>query len=128
MRCPRVVVGGVWGAGVFGCRREHRRPDTTMQPMLACTTRLRSRARTAGNGRILDWTVTADPDGDTWEYSHLHPDGRLGHTAPAACFEHRRDVPTGGGEEGFAPAIHASNKASGSFPGWCRSSSNANVY
>lgn len=52
--------------------------------------------RAAGNGMILDWTVTTDPDADTWEYSHLHPDGWLGRTAPAACLEHRSDVPTGG--------------------------------
>ena len=52
--------------------------------------------RAAGNGMVLDWTVTVNPDGDAWEYSHLHPDGRLGRTAPAACLEHRPEVATGG--------------------------------
>ena len=52
--------------------------------------------RAAGNGMILDWTVNTCPDGDFWEYSHLHPDGRLGRTAPVACLEPRSGVDTGG--------------------------------
>ncbi|WP_432422427.1 hypothetical protein [Rhodococcus opacus] len=59
--------------------------------------------RSAGHGHILDWTITAHPDADRWEYAHLHPDGTLGRTATAACL-HGRKVRTGGdGQMGLRP-------------------------
>lgn len=53
--------------------------------------------RAAGNGHVLEWSVRPDPDADAWEYSHLHPDGSLGRTAPPGCLTERMaSIATGG--------------------------------
>lgn len=51
------------------------------------------RRRGTGEGFVLDWTVTADPDGNPDEYGHCHPHGQLGRPAPAVCV-HRLGLPT----------------------------------
>lgn len=53
--------------------------------------------RGAGSGGVLTWAVVSDPDGEVWEYSHLHPDGTLGRPVPPTCVAGRvPEVPTGG--------------------------------
>jgi CRISPR type IV-associated protein Csf3 len=53
------------------------------------------RKRSSGYGHILGWTVTAHPDAETWEYSHLHRSGKLGRTTPPACLTRCPDVAAG---------------------------------
>lgn len=60
--------------------------------------------RSAGHGDVLDWTVTAEPGAEQWEYAHLHPDGTLGRTTPHRCLDGRGDIATGGaGQMGIRP-------------------------
>ena len=60
--------------------------------------------RGAGNGHILSWAITEHPAADPWEFAHLHPDGSLGRTAPAACLHDYGAVQNGGeGQMGLRP-------------------------
>lgn len=43
------------------------------------------KGRQHGEGRVLRWTVIPDPDGDVWQWGHLHPDGSVGRPCPEAC-------------------------------------------
>lgn len=59
--------------------------------------------RSQGEGHVVRWEVWADPDGEEWEFGHLHPDGALGRPAPAGCVA-GRDVPHAGvGAAGIRP-------------------------
>ena len=49
--------------------------------------------RSQGEGHVLRWDVRAEPDGNRWEFAHLHPDGSLGRPTPNGCFADR-PVPT----------------------------------
>ncbi|ABH00655.1 conserved hypothetical protein (plasmid) [Rhodococcus jostii RHA1] len=60
--------------------------------------------RGAGNGHVLSWEVAEHPAADLWEFAHLHPDGGLGRTAPAACLRDHGEMRTGGdGQMGLRP-------------------------
>ena len=50
----------------------------------------KSRAR--GEGTVLRWDVTPEPDADPWDAGHLHPDGSLGRPVPASCLTGRDAV------------------------------------
>lgn len=53
-----------------------------------------------GEGHVLSWEVTPAPDLDELTAAHLHPDGTLGRTTPAAC--HARLTPADDGGRGRA--------------------------
>lgn len=74
--------------------------------------------RASGHGRILNWDVTETPDADPWEFAHLHPDGRLGRTAPAMCLHDRGVIDHGGhGTMGLRPPyMHPDRRASVLLP------------
>nr|WP_301851018.1 hypothetical protein [Rhodococcus pyridinivorans] len=60
--------------------------------------------RASGHGLVLEWEITPEPEADPWEFSHLHPDGSLGRTAPAECLRGRSEIPHGGhGHIGLRP-------------------------
>ena len=75
--------------------------------------------RGAGNGHVLSWKITEQPDVDLWEFAHLHPDGRLGRTAPAACLHDRGEIRAGGeGRMGLRPPyMHPARRGSVRLPG-----------
>ena len=60
--------------------------------------------RASGHGLVLDWSIEPDVDADRWEFGHLHPDGTLGRTVPAACLGGRESIVHGGvGRMGMRP-------------------------
>lgn len=60
--------------------------------------------RASGHGMVLDWSIEPTPCADRWDFAHLHPDGTLGRTAPAACLAGRTAIVHGGsGRMGLRP-------------------------
>jgi CRISPR type IV-associated protein Csf3 len=59
--------------------------------------------RSHGEGHVIGWDVTADPNLDPWTASHLHPDGTLGRPTPPACLAGRSVVDGGRGTAGLRP-------------------------
>ena len=74
--------------------------------------------RASGHGLILDWEITPNPAGDRWDFTHLHPDGRLGRTAPAACLREHPFIDHGGlGQIGLRPPyMHPARRAAVMLP------------
>jgi len=60
--------------------------------------------RSSGEGRVLSWSILADPGIPTLEAGHLHPDGSLGRPVPAPCQDVLAAAVTGGwGTAGLRP-------------------------
>jgi CRISPR type IV-associated protein Csf3 len=56
--------------------------------------------RVTGEGHVLSWEITPEPELDEFTAGHLHPDGAVGRPIPAECFEHLEQTfgqVTGGG-------------------------------
>lgn len=75
--------------------------------------------RGVGEGTVLAWTVTADPDADPDAWGHLHPDGSLGRPAPADCAHHLGVHGVGRGLAGLRPPYwHATRQHLLVLPGY----------
>lgn len=74
--------------------------------------------RASGHGLILSWEVTPDTAADRWEFTHLHPDGSLGRTAPTKCLHGRGSIDHGGhGHIGLRPPyMHPARRAAVALP------------
>ena len=60
--------------------------------------------RAMGEGQVLGWQVSPQPDLGVFEAGHLHADGSLGRPVPAVCRAKAGQVPDGGwGRAGLRP-------------------------
>ena len=67
--------------------------------------------RTSGEGHVLAWEITANPELDTFAAAHLHPDGTLGRPTPPMCLHGQTLTDGGTGRAGIRPPyMHSSRQ------------------
>jgi CRISPR type IV-associated protein Csf3 len=59
--------------------------------------------RSQGEGHVLRWEVTPQPELDPWAAAHLHPDSALGRPTSPACLGDRLVASGGRGTAGLRP-------------------------
>lgn len=78
-------------------------PDTTLD-LLSGIPALGAR-RGSGEGAVLEWCVTVEPDADADSYAHTWADGRIGRPIPRGCADRVGAVDWVPGSSGLRPPL-----------------------